>query len=135
MKYRSVTKIKTIGDCYMSAAGIFDKGDTLEESAHQMLSFALDLIDSIHDVNEKLHTSLRVRVGVALGGPISAGIMGIKKPAFDVFGQVINDAQSMESGGKPLMVHINNAMYQVVSDAHVNFEELEDHTYLVTKLV
>ena len=135
MKYRSVTKIKTIGDCYMSAAGIFDKGDTLEESAHQMLSFALDLIESIQEVNQRLNTSLRVRVGVALGGPISAGVMGIKKPAFDVYGQVINDAQNMESSGMPLMVHINNEMYQVVKDAHVNFERREDDTFLVTRLV
>ena len=135
MKYRSVTKIKTIGDCYMSAAGIFDKGDTLEESAHQMLSFALDLIESIQEVNQRLNTSLRVRVGVALGGPISAGVMGIKKPAFDVYGQVVNDAQNMESSGMPLMVHINNEMYQIVKDAHVNFEKREDDTYLVTRYV
>lgn len=131
LRYRSVTKIKTIGDCYMSAAGIFDKGDTLSESAHQMLSFALDLVDSINEVNAKLGTKLRVRVGVAHGGPISAGLMGIRKPAFDVYGQVVNDAQAMESGGEPMKVHINKELYELVSDAkNVIFQVKDDGTVL-----
>ncbi|EAY09501.1 Adenylate and Guanylate cyclase catalytic domain containing protein [Trichomonas vaginalis G3] len=131
LRYRSVTKIKTIGDCYMSAAGIFDKGDSVSESSHQMLSFALDLVDSINEVNAKLGTKLRVRVGVAFGGPISAGLMGIRKPAFDVYGQVVNDAQAMESGGEPMKVHINKELYDIVNDAkNVIFNIREDGTVL-----
>lgn len=135
MRYRSVNKIKTIGDCYMSAAGIFQKGDTQEEAAHQMLLFGLDMVDAIKEVNKRLNTSLRVRVGIAFGGPISAGLMGIRKPAFDVYGQVVNDGQTMESSGTPMMVHINKEMYEIVKDANVQFQVKEDGTVLVTRKV
>ena len=61
--------------------------------------------------------------------------MGIRKPAFDVYGQVVNDGQTMESSGTPMMVHINKEMYEIVKDANVQFQVKEDGTVLVTRKV
>ena len=133
MKYSQVTKIKCIGDCYMSAAGVFAHGVDPSVAAHQMILFCLDSIEGIKAVNQVLNTTLRVRIGIAYGGPISAGVMGIHKPVFDIWGETVNEAQAMESSGEPMKVHISQAMYEVVKDSPCSFVLRDDGTALVTR--
>ena len=134
-RYSQVTKIKCIGDCYMSAAGVFAHGVDPSVAAHQMILFCLDSIEGIKAVNKVLNTSLRVRIGIAYGGPISAGVMGIHKPVFDIWGETVNDAQAMESSGEPMKVHISKAMYEVVKDTPCHFQLREDGTALASREV
>ena len=131
--YESVTKIKCIGDCYMSAAGIFDHGTDPDVSAIEMVRCALDLIDAIIVVNEDLHTELSVRIGIAFGGPISAGVMGIHKPVFDIWGEIVNDANQMESTGLPMKVHITRELYEIVKSEPFVFTKGNDDTWFVTR--
>lgn len=132
-RYSSVTKIKCIGDCYMSAAGIFSKGLTPEECTIQMICFSLDMIDAIGKVNKTIHTNLSVRIGVAYGGPISAGVMGIHKPAFDIWGEIVNDANLMESTGVPMKVHITQECYEIIKGGNYRIDPKGDGTYFVTR--
>lgn len=134
-RYETVTKIKCIGDCYMSAAGIFSNAAGPEVFGVEMVRFCLDLIDAIGVVNEKLGTSLMVRIGVALGGPISAGVMGIHKPVFDIWGEAVNDAQNLESGGCPMKVHINQELKDCIDAPDINIEPKGDGTYFCTRKV
>lgn len=132
-KYDQVTKIKCIGDCYMSASGIFSQDKQPDIAAKQMVCFCLDLIDAIGDVNHIRNTNLQVRIGSAFGGPISAGVMGMHKPVFDIWGKIVNDANFMESSGSPMTVHITDELYQVVKDEPFHFKPKGDSTYLVTR--
>lgn len=132
-QYPTMTKIKCIGDCYMSSAGIFSKGVPPEEFCTEMVYFGLDMIDSILEVNRTLGTNLRIRVGAALGGPISAGVMGIHKPVFDIWGEAVNEGNKMESTGVPMMVHINGPLYDVFRKDLFHVEPKGDGTYLVTR--
>lgn len=132
-RYETVTKIKCIGDCYMSAAGIFSNAVGPAVFGVEMVHFCLDLIDAIEIVNEKLGTKLMVRIGVALGGPISAGVMGIHKPVFDIWGEAVNDAQNLESGGCPMKVHINQELRDFLNAPDVHIEPKGDGTYFCTR--
>ena len=134
-RYDTVTKIKCIGDCYMSAAGIFSSAAGPVVFGVEMVRFCLDLIDAIEIVNEKLGTKLMVRIGVALGGPISAGVMGIHKPVFDIWGEAVNDAQNLESGGCPMKVHINQELRDYIHAPDVHIEPKGDGTYFCTREV
>ena len=107
------------------------------DAAKQMLSFCLDLIDAIEIVNKKLGTQLQVRVGTSFGGPISAGVIGMRMPMFDIWGEIVNEANAMESSGKEMSVHIKKNYYDIVrGECYVFTPHINDRgetTYLVTR--
>jgi class 3 adenylate cyclase/PAS domain-containing protein len=131
--YDLVTKIKCIGDCYMTAAGVFQTNPDLE-APRQMIKFCLDCIDGIMFVNNTLGLHLQVRIGVHYGGPMSAGTMGIYKPVFDIWGETVNKAEEMESQGVAMKVHVSSEMYETIQGEPYNFEMWDDGSVIVTRL-
>jgi class 3 adenylate cyclase len=110
----TMTKIKCIGDCYMSAGGIFSEMNQPGVHAKEMVSFGLAAIASIQELNREVNQTLRIRVGVNTGGPIVAGVLGVGKPTFEILGPAINMAQQMEHHGVPMQVHVSRAVYELV---------------------
>ena len=133
-------KIKCIGDCYMAAGGIFDEVNQPAEHCKQAISFCLEAISSLELFNIENKQSLRIRAGINCGGPITAGVLGVEKPTFDILGPAISVAAMMEHHGVPMNVHIPQHMYELVYDQPFQFKERGDveikgkmiHTYLVT---
>jgi class 3 adenylate cyclase len=113
-KRATLTKIKCIGDCYMCAGGIFSEVNQPAVHAKDMVSFGLDAIASIEELNGEVNQTLRIRVGVNTGGPIVAGVLGVGKPTFEILGPPINMAQQMEHHGVPMQVHVSRAVYELV---------------------
>jgi class 3 adenylate cyclase len=75
-----------------------------------VVSFGLDCLKSLEELNNELGERLRIRVGVNTGGPIVAGVIGgigSGKPTFEILGPAINMAQQMEHHGVPCQVHIS----------------------------
>ncbi|OHS95370.1 hypothetical protein TRFO_38511 [Tritrichomonas foetus] len=129
-----VTKIKCIGDCYMTAAGVFSSVYNPDYAAQQMIEFCLDLIDAIDIINQQVNSSLKVRIGVAYGGPISAGVMGMHKPVFDIWGEIVNIANAMESSGKAMHAHLTSNLYYIAQKVpNITIEEGDDGTYFVSR--
>jgi class 3 adenylate cyclase/PAS domain-containing protein len=114
--YPSLTRIKCIGDCYMAAGGVFDEVNQPAEHAKEVVSFGLDSLDSMGEMNAELGEKLQIRVGVNTGGPIVAGVLGggVGKPTFEILGPAINMAQQMEHHGVPMSVHVSRAVYELV---------------------
>jgi class 3 adenylate cyclase len=115
--YPMMMRIKCIGDCYMGAGGIFDEINHATQHSKQVVSFGLDCIDSINELNTELGESLQIRVGVNTGGPIYAGVLGgigSGKPSFEILGPAINIAQQMEHHGLPGQVHISRPVYELI---------------------
>ncbi|OHT09546.1 Adenylate and Guanylate cyclase catalytic domain containing protein [Tritrichomonas foetus] len=110
----TMTKIKCIGDCYMAAGGIFAEINQPTEHAKEVVTFGLDSIRAILDINKEIGEKLKIRVGVNTGGPIVAGVLGIGKPTFEILGPAINMAQQMEHHGVPMAVHITRAVYELI---------------------
>ena len=115
-KYNLIIKIKLIGDDYMLAAGLFNQDVEPSKHATQVVSFTLECLDAIEDLNEQLNASLQVRIGVNSGGPLIAGVLGTDKPLFDIIGDPINVASRLQSTDIPGEVQISQATYDFVAN-------------------
>ena len=113
-EWKTLTKIKCIGDCYMAAGGIFSEMNQPSVHSKEMVEFGLKAIESINQLNKEKNESLRIRVGINTGGPIVAGVLGTEKPTFEILGPAINMAQQMEHNGVPMQVHISRSVYELI---------------------
>jgi class 3 adenylate cyclase/PAS domain-containing protein len=118
----TMTKIKCIGDCYMAAGGIFMEDipqrtarDRPREHATEVVTFGLEAIQAMRELNADRNENLEIRVGVNTGGPIVAGVLGIGKPTFEILGPAINMAQQMEHNGVRMLVHITHDTYAQIT--------------------
>ncbi|XP_047667649.1 adenylate cyclase type 7 isoform X2 [Tachysurus fulvidraco] len=106
-KFSSVEKIKTIGSTYMAAAGL--SGTPGQESNQDrerqpaqigiMVEFAIALMGKLDGINRHSFNSFRLRVGIN-HGPVIAGVIGARKPQYDIWGNTVNVASRMESTGE-----------------------------------
>ncbi|MGQ0566788.1 MAG: adenylate/guanylate cyclase domain-containing protein [Gemmobacter sp.] len=87
-----VEKIKTIGDCYMAATGVFPEQSRLEG----LIRLGLSIIEIVGNWSAKTGHPLAVRVGISTGQVVT-GVIGRKRPLFDVWGQTVNAASAMEA--------------------------------------
>jgi adenylate cyclase len=102
-----VEKIKTVGDAYMVASGLNYEH---ENSAEHIADFALDMVKAIRDYAEQHHFPLALRVGISTGQVVS-GVIGVKKPLFDVWGDTVNLASRMESTSEAGQIQVAEATY------------------------
>ena len=102
-------KIKTIGDCYMVAAGV---PAARADHARALALMALDMVDAMHSDDG---VGLELRVGIN-SGPVVAGVIGRKRFLYDLWGDAVNTASRMESHGTPGRIQITRATYELIAD-------------------
>ena len=105
-------KIKTIGDCYMVAAGV---PTPRPDHARALALMALDMIEAMRSNDEVGHLGLELRVGIN-SGPVVAGVIGRKRFLYDLWGDAVNTASRMESHGTPGRIQITRATYELLAD-------------------
>ena len=110
----TMTKIKSIGDCYMAAGGIFSEVNQPAEHAKEAVAFGLEAIKAAIEFGKEQGQKPKVRVGANTGGPIVAGVLSVSKPTFEIIGTAINLAQQMEHHGIPMAVHITRSVYELI---------------------
>ena len=108
-------KIKTIGDCYMVAAGVPNQR---QDHASAILNLALDMIEYIQHQTFFVHYPIAFRIGIN-SGPVLAGVIGRKKFIYDLWGDAVNTASRMESHGQPGTIQITRATYELVKDQFI----------------
>jgi adenylate cyclase len=105
-------KIKTIGDCYMVAAGV---PEPRADHARALALMALDMLEAMRAHGEAGHLGLELRVGIN-SGPVVAGVIGRKRFLYDLWGDAVNTASRMESYGTPGRIQITRATYELLAD-------------------
>ncbi len=115
----NLEKIKTIGDSYMCAGGIptYHEGHVLN-----MVKASLEMLSFIEQYNkartEQGFDVWDIRIGIHVG-PVVAGVVGMKKYAYDIWGSTVNIASRMESNGLPGKVNISADTYEhIKNDYH-----------------
>jgi adenylate cyclase len=108
-----VEKIKTIGDCYMVAAGV---PAPRPDHAHALASMALEM----HDLAAKTlpaegHRALELRIGIS-SGPVVAGVIGRRRFLYDLWGDTVNMASRMESHGTPGDIQVTRSTWELIRD-------------------
>lgn len=114
-KYQ-IEKIKTIGDSYMAAGGIPNPD---ENSLKNIVLAALEMQEFVvKRKNENQQTgepAFEMRLGIH-AGPIVAGIVGVKKFQYDVWGDTVNTASRIESNGMVGKVNISESLYHLIKN-------------------
>ena len=114
-----VEKIKTIGDCFMAAAGVTVPVD---DAAHAMASYAFSVASQLKELVSSDQPSLGFRMGIHIG-PVVAGVIGAHRLFFDVWGDTVNMASRMESNGVVGEVSCSSETREALADRW-NFEWL-----------
>ncbi len=108
-----VEKIKTIGDAYMVVAGL---PIACDNHASQIAELALDMLQAIKQFKTP-NLKLNIRIGIHTG-PVIAGVIGIKKFAYDLWGDTVNTASRMESQGIAGQIQVSNETYERLKDKY-----------------
>jgi adenylate cyclase len=108
-------KIKTIGDCYMAAAGI---PSPRPDHARILALMALDMLDAVREQGAMGSLGFELRIGIN-SGPVVAGVIGRKRFLYDLWGDAVNTAGRMQSEGTPGRIQITRATYELLKDEFV----------------
>ncbi len=112
----NIEKIKTIGDSYMCAGGLPVTNTT---NAIDVVNAALEIQQFMqHHLQQRKKENkepFEIRIGIHTG-PVVAGIVGVKKFAYDIWGDTVNIASRMESSGEAGKVNISGSTYELVKD-------------------
>ena len=111
-------KIKTIGDAYMVVAGL---PTPRPDHAIAIAEMALDMQAEMVRIGEDTGEAFKLRIGIN-SGPVIAGVIGIKKFVYDLWGDTVNIASRMESQGVDGAIQVTAATYELLRDKYL-FEE------------
>jgi adenylate cyclase len=110
----NIEKIKTIGDAYLAVSGLPKEdpkhAENIVNAAIEINSFMDDRLANLGD-----ELTFNIRIGIH-SGSVVAGIVGVKKFAYDIWGDTVNTAARMEENSKPGKINISGTTYELIKD-------------------
>jgi class 3 adenylate cyclase len=108
-------KIKTIGDAYMVVAGL---PTPRSDHAQAIANLALDMQQAIARFNIEQSQAFSIRIGINTG-PVVAGVIGLKRFIYDLWGDTVNIASRMESHGLAGGIQVSEATYECLKEQYL----------------
>ncbi|XP_038159760.1 adenylate cyclase type 1-like isoform X2 [Cyprinodon tularosa] len=117
--YKDIEKIKTIGSTYMAAVGLVPTiGTKAKKSIYDHLStiadYAIEMFDVLDEINYQSYNEFVLRVGINVG-PVVAGVIGARRPQYDIWGNTVNVASRMDSTGVPGKIQVTEEVYRMLN--------------------
>uniref|UniRef100_A0A672ZTK8 adenylate cyclase n=1 Tax=Sphaeramia orbicularis TaxID=375764 RepID=A0A672ZTK8_9TELE len=114
-RFRQLEKIKTIGSTYMAASGLNDSTYDKEGRSHilALADYAMRLREQMKYINEHSFNNFQMKIGLNMG-PVVAGVIGARKPQYDIWGNTVNVASRMDSTGIPDGIQVTTDLYHVL---------------------
>uniref|UniRef100_A0A3Q3KHT6 adenylate cyclase n=1 Tax=Monopterus albus TaxID=43700 RepID=A0A3Q3KHT6_MONAL len=117
--YKDIEKIKTIGSTYMAAVGLVPTiGTKAKKSVYNHLStiadYAIEMFDVLDEINYQSYNEFVLRVGINVG-PVVAGVIGARRPQYDIWGNTVNVASRMDSTGVPGKIQVTEEVYRLLN--------------------
>ncbi|XP_065155430.1 Ca(2+)/calmodulin-responsive adenylate cyclase isoform X11 [Atheta coriaria] len=127
-RFKSIDKIKTVGSTYMAAVGLMpdlrildDDESTAGLHLSTLVEFVFAMRDRLLNINENSYNNFMLRVGINIG-PVVAGVIGARKPQYDIWGNTVNVASRMDSTGLPNHTQVTEEVYQVLKAYPYEFQ-------------
>ncbi|XP_054082506.1 adenylate cyclase type 3 [Zeugodacus cucurbitae] len=129
-QFQDIIKIKTIGSTYMAASGINsnrisqpdDPITTRWSHLEVLVEFALELKKALQGINEQSFNHFVLKMGIN-HGPITAGVIGARKPHYDIWGNTVNVASRMESTGKAGAIQVTDETCGILQEFGYTFQQ------------
>ncbi|XP_017784775.1 PREDICTED: adenylate cyclase type 6 isoform X2 [Nicrophorus vespilloides] len=114
-QFKYIEKIKSTGATYMAASGLTQSTCDMKDFKHvtAMADYALRIREQLAVVNEHSFNNFRIRVGINVG-PVVAGVIGARKPQYDIWGNAVNVASRMDSTGIVDKIQVTKEVYQIL---------------------
>ncbi|MCU0542300.1 MAG: response regulator [Oscillatoriaceae cyanobacterium Prado104] len=110
-----VEKIKTIGDAYMVVGGL---PTPRNDHAEAIAKMALGMQEKIAKLSAETGERLAIRIGIN-SGPVVAGVIGVSKFTYDLWGDTVNVAARMEATGFAGNIQVTDATYKLLKDKYL----------------
>lgn len=123
-EFMGVEKIKTIGSTYMAAAGLEEGTEShCTEGRHvaRLAMYAMRIQDQLDHVNVHSFNNFKMRIGLNVG-PVVAGVIGARKPQFDIWGNTVNVASRMESSGAECKIQVTGEVKRILEPLGYTFD-------------
>ncbi|XP_034003420.1 adenylate cyclase type 1 isoform X2 [Trematomus bernacchii] len=122
--YRDIEKIKTIGSTYMAAVGLVPTTASMVKksiTSHlcTVSDFAIEMFDVLDAINYQSYNDFVLRVGINVG-PVVAGVIGARRPQYDIWGNTVNVASRMDSTGVQGKIQVTEDVHRIITD-HYDF--------------
>ncbi|VDK51357.1 unnamed protein product [Anisakis simplex] len=119
-EFKSIEKIKTISTTYMAASGLTGQvyGNT---HVVAIAKFAIRLLALIKYINEHSFNNFNLRIGINVG-PVVAGVIGVKKPHYDIWGNSVNVASRMDSSGIAGKIQVTEETRKILEEEGIECE-------------
>jgi len=126
-RFRAIDKIKTVGSTYMAAVGLMPEYRILDDNVSAgihlstLVEFVFAMRDKLVCINDNSYNNFMLRVGINIG-PVVAGVIGARKPQYDIWGNTVNVASRMDSTGLPNHTQVTEEVYQVLQNMPYEFQ-------------
>jgi len=130
-RFRAIDKIKTIGSTYMAAIGLIpelriqdesdDGGASAMTAITELAEYIFGMREKLTNLNEHSYNNFMLRVGMNVG-PVVAGVIGARKPQYDIWGNTVNVASRMDSTGLPNHTQVTEDIYEILKTSPYEFQ-------------